>query len=116
MKKIILVFTAVMLLAASSAALANTEMGYDSSEIMGKKGTETAVTMGKLSTNVSLYVKFDTTAFAAITKHKSGNRTFGTSSNDTRIYYSTTDVGSTVGTGLSNSDSTDFQTTGWYSL
>jgi hypothetical protein len=109
MKRII-ALTSLMLLIASAAFAAN-----PANITAGGAITGDSKSLGKLSTNVSLSVKYGDTAFAAATKHLSGNRAFGTSSTDTRIYFKEVAAGTALGVTISNSDSTDFQS-GWSSL
>lgn len=118
MKKIV-ALTAAMLMIASSALAGTGTVNIAGGSAMTATNSSTSSTasLGKLSTNVSLTVVFDTTAFAAGTKHLSGNRGFGTSSNDTRIYYKEMAVQeNSTNMSLSASDSSDFQGTGWASL
>jgi len=112
MKKLI-TLTAFMLFTATIVFAAE-----ENKVIPGGGGIAAGTTsLGKLSTNVSLKVSYDNTAFSVATKHLSGNRAFGTAHNDTRIYF--IEAGAGVGTAappdLSDSDSTAF-TTGWTSL
>lgn len=97
--------------AAGGTATINAGQSYT-----GQEGSNAAVVLGKLSTNVSAYLDYATTVYAAITKHLSGSRTFGASSDDTRIYYKESTVGAAVVSGdLTASDSSAFAT-GWTSL
>lgn len=98
MKKTILLIVMVLLVSAGSA-LATTFDAAGGQAITGTKTGQNAVAMGKLSNNVSLRCIYDTTTptgFSATTKHLSGNRTFGTSYDDTRIYYKDATVGKSV--------------------
>ena len=112
----------VVLLVSAGAAFATDFTASGGQAITGTKTGQNAVAMGKLSNNVSLFCVYDTTtptAFGAITKHLSGNRTFGTSYDDTRIYYKDATVGKTVTADSANqitvSDSSAWST-GWSSL
>jgi hypothetical protein len=114
MKKIIVLASLMMLLATSAFAAGTTVKILNGGAI---NSTADNKPLGKLSTNVSLVVINSSTAFSTATKHLSGNREFGTSSTDTRIYYKevATGVEAVVGD-VTNSDSSDFQAAGWSGL
>jgi hypothetical protein len=108
MKRIIVLTSLMMLIATSAFAVKINNGGAITGDTKS---------LGKLSTNVSLVVVYSDTQFSAATKHLSGNRTFGTSSTDTRIYYKEVATGvEAVAGDVTNSDSSDFQSGGWSGL
>ena len=123
MKKTISLMVIVLLVSAGSAFAAATSplVAQGGQAISGFKTGQNPVALGKLSNNVSLRCVFDPTtptAFAATTKHLSGNRTFGTSYDDTRIYYKDATVGKIVSdeNTYDKSDSSEWASGNWSSL
>lgn len=115
MKKYMLL-AAFGVLAASTSVYAGditsgTATGYGV-EIQGQKGTETAKTIGRLSNNVSANFQYDSTTYAVVTKHKTGNKEYGSSSGDTKLFYK--DSTALTPSDPTKSDSSAFD--GWSSL
>ncbi len=74
--------------------------------------------MGKMSTGVYLGVDFTTTTYAIITKHQTGSKKVGTSSDSTAIFFMTEPAGVLAsGSAPQAADQTAFPTTaGWTSM
>jgi hypothetical protein len=90
---------------------AGTETGYGV-EIKGVKTGETAKSIGRLSNNVSANFQYSDVTYAVITKHKTGNKEYGSSSGDTKLFYQ--DQTALVPSDPQQSDSSAFS--GWSSL
>jgi hypothetical protein len=116
-KKKIIALLAFMLIAAASSASATTTTTDPGGGYSGVKGTSGTIQMGKLSTNVTLIINYDTTSYAASAKHLSGNKEYGGGSSDTRIYVKDLAVGTASPDAPSASDSSAFTgDTNWSSL
>jgi hypothetical protein len=113
MKKYMLLAAFGVLAASTSvyALDAGTASGYGV-EIQGQKGSETAKSIGRLSNNVSANFQYDSVSYAVITKHKTGNKEYGSSSGDTKLFYQ--DQTALTPTDPGESDSSAFS--GWSSL
>ncbi len=116
-KKVIAFLAFTLLLASAYSASATTFTTSPGGAYYGVKGTTGTVQMGKLSTNVTLVINYDTTSYAVSAKHLSGNREFGGGSGDTRIYFQDKAIGVATPDAPTASDSTAFTATGgWASL
>lgn len=116
MKKILLFSIMITLIFAASSlvyAAAVTDGGCGDSYSFSSDNTWAA------SKNVTLCLNGAAQSYAAITKHLNGNRTFGTASNTSKIYWNDSGVYGTTGTALSTapsaSDSSEFGS-GWSEL
>jgi len=118
MKKMVAMLSSIAVFAMGGIAYAATSAGtlYTSSAGGDVQANETggaAKSIAKMSTNVTLKVFWSTTAFAAGTYHKSGNREYATNNAETKIYYKEIGAGKTQ-TDLTDSGNATFSS--WASL
>lgn len=131
MRNKIIVLTAFLMLAASSAFADSTiSMGTFTQtglQLWGAKtagaaanlgiGGSTAGLIGKTSTNVGIGVNTASTGYCVLTQHKMGSQEFGTASNTVTTYHiPVVTTGTPQLTVPSKPDSTDLITTGWTSM
>lgn len=111
MKKILLFSIMITLIFAASSlvyAAAVTDGGCGDSYSFSSDNTWAA------SKNVTLCLNGAAQSYAAITKHLNGNRTFGTASNTSKIYWQGSTSGTAISSAPSATDSSEFS--GWSEL
>lgn len=114
MKKII-ALASILLFAAAGPALAVTK-SYGSGEIIAPSlPVAVAGGLSKLSNGVTCEIASAASQFSMATVHKNGDKEYGTSSTDGKIYWNATTTGQTSPpVALTDSDTTQF--TNWSSL
>jgi hypothetical protein len=115
MRKLISLLTVSMLLAGAAttfAATTYTDAGIASGGLTGATGV---MANYRPSTNVRVGVEANASNYAAIAGHNQGDRQFGGSSDDVKIYFSTKTAGTDI-TAPTTSTATATFGTGWSSL
>ena len=114
-RKIIALLGLLLFVAAGNAHAASKNIASGAA-YNGVKGTGASQTLGHLSTNVSAIVSYDPTTYAVTTHHLNGNKEYGSSAGDTRIFVADRASGTALPESPSASDSTAFNATTWSSL
>ena len=126
MKKI-LIFTAILMLAATSSFAATDVTSTDAGvmslaastglELHGDatSATKDTALIGKCSTGVGVAWATNVNGYALVTQHKSGTKAYASSYDSTALYQSITDAtpGAEVLANPTNTDTTDFSGTNW---
>jgi len=91
-KRCIVLFAAAMLFSSGAVYAADLTASGDVTanggvEVTGTKTGGSTSSIGKLSNNVKLGVRYDTQTYAFTTKHSMGSKKYGSSSGDTKLFY-----------------------------
>ena len=106
MKKMTVLFAMALLLGFPLAAMSETT--FSGSEEPDGKDVIGIVSQFRTSTNVLLIAKGGASSYAACSGHKNGDRAYGSSSGDAKLYWAPKDVGAEVTFLPSKSDSSAF--------